>query len=134
MLRLYIISAVWMKYDCGALVGWYWQERAEVLATLSTTNTIWTDLRLNLGVNGERLVTDLPRMWSFVVHNWRLFVCPTAEVDVKKKASLCSKVDEYIRRAEDLKMIVYATEDARNESQIQNYPKMRKFDSDELRM
>jgi len=63
-----------------------------------------------------------------------LFVCPSAEVDVKKKASLCSKVNEYIRRAEDLKRIVYATEDARSESQIQNYPKMRKLDSDELRM
>jgi hypothetical protein len=64
-----------------------------------------------------------------------LFVCfPSAEVDVKKKASLFSKVNEYIKRAEDLKSIVYTTEDAGNGSQIQNYQKMRKLDSDELRM
>ena len=55
-------------------------------------------------------------------------------MDVKKKASLCSRVSEYISRAEDLKRIVYATEDAGNESQIQNYQKMRKLDSNELRM
>ena len=63
-----------------------------------------------------------------------MFCFPSAEVDVKKKASMCSKVNEYIRRAEDLKRIVYATEDAGNENQIQNYQKMRKLDSDELRM
>jgi len=124
-----------MKYECGALVGWYWLEKTEILATMSATNTMWTDLRLNLGICGERLATDLPWMWSFVVHNWRQFVCfPSAEVDVKKKASLCSRVSEYISRAEDLKRIVYATEDAGNESQIQNYQKMRKLDSNELRM
>jgi hypothetical protein len=55
-------------------------------------------------------------------------------VDVKKKASLRSKVNEYIKRAEALKSIVYATEDAGIGSQVQNNQKMRKLDSDELRM
>jgi hypothetical protein len=55
-------------------------------------------------------------------------------VDVKKKASLCSKVNEYIKRAEDLRSILYATEDAGIGSQVQNYQKIRKLDSDELRM
>jgi hypothetical protein len=55
-------------------------------------------------------------------------------VDVKKKASMCSKVNEYIKRAEDLKKIVYATEGARNGSQVQNYQRVRKSDRVELRM
>lgn len=54
-------------------------------------------------------------------------------MDVKKKASMHSKVNEYIKRAEDLKKIVYATEDAGNGSQIQNYQKVRTLNCDELR-
>jgi len=80
--------------------------------------------------------TEQNFMEAFILYcdSLRYFVpLINAEVDVKKKASLCSKVNEYLRRAEDLKRIVYATEDDRNESQIQNYQKMRKLDSDELR-
>jgi hypothetical protein len=51
-----------MKYECGRLVGWYLQEGTEVSATVSTTNIMWTGLRLNLGLCGERLATDLPKM------------------------------------------------------------------------
>jgi hypothetical protein len=55
-------------------------------------------------------------------------------VDAKKKASLRSKVNEYIQRAEDLKSILYGTEDAGIGSQVQNNQKIRKLDSDELCM
>jgi hypothetical protein len=54
-------------------------------------------------------------------------------VDVKKKASMRSKVNEYIRRAEDLKKMVFATEDDGNGGHIQNYHKIRKSDCNELR-
>jgi hypothetical protein len=51
-------------------------------------------------------------------------------MDVKKNASMHSKVNEYIRRAEDLKKIIYAKEG----DQLQSYQKMRILDSDELSM
>jgi hypothetical protein len=51
-------------------------------------------------------------------------------MDVKKNASVHSKVNEYIRRAEDLKRIIYAT----GGGQLQSYQKMRMLDSDELSM
>jgi hypothetical protein len=54
-------------------------------------------------------------------------------VDVKKKAAMRSKVNEYITRAEDLKRIVYAKEEAGVE-QLQNQQKIRRLDFTELSM
>jgi hypothetical protein len=55
-------------------------------------------------------------------------------VDVKKKAAMRSKVNEYIRRAEDLKRIVYAKEEPGAGGQLQNYQKMGTLDFTELCM
>jgi hypothetical protein len=53
-----------------------------------------------------------------------------AEMDVKKKSLMRSKVNEYIRRAEDLKRIIYAKEGG----QLQSYEKIRILNSAELSM
>jgi hypothetical protein len=51
----------WILWDT---VGLYWWENWRTLiktcpsTTLSTTNSIWTDLGVNLGLRGERLVTE----------------------------------------------------------------------------
>ncbi|KDR19557.1 serine/threonine-protein kinase ULK3-like isoform X2 [Zootermopsis nevadensis] len=55
-----------------------------------------------------------------------------AEVDVNKKAAMRSKVNEYIRRAEDLKRIVYAKEEPGVGEQLQSYQKMGTIDFTEL--
>lgn len=55
-------------------------------------------------------------------------------MDVKKKASMHSKVNEYIQRAEDLKRIIYAKGDGGSEGQLQSYQKMRMANSTELSM
>ncbi|PNF34892.1 hypothetical protein B7P43_G01415 [Cryptotermes secundus] len=54
-----------------------------------------------------------------------------AEMDVKKKAAMRSKVNEYIKRAEDLKRIIYAKEDSGAGGQLQTYEKIR-LDATEL--
>jgi hypothetical protein len=54
-------------------------------------------------------------------------------MDVKKKASMHSKVNEYIRRAEDLKRIIYAKGEGGGGGQLQSYQKIR-LDSTELSM
>jgi hypothetical protein len=53
-------------------------------------------------------------------------------VDVKKKAAIHSKVNEYIRRAEDLKRIVYAKEEPGVGGQLRNDHKMGTLDVAEL--
>lgn len=54
-------------------------------------------------------------------------------MDVKKKAAMRSKVNEYIKRAEDLKRIIYAKEDSGVGGQLQTYEKIR-LDATELSM
>jgi hypothetical protein len=55
-------------------------------------------------------------------------------MDVKKKAAMHGKVNEYIKRAEDLKRIIYAKGDSGAGSQLQSYQKMRRMDDTELSM
>lgn len=55
-------------------------------------------------------------------------------MDVNKKAAMRSKVNEYIRRAEDLKRIVYAKEEPVVGEQLQSYHKMGTIDFTELCM
>jgi hypothetical protein len=55
-------------------------------------------------------------------------------MDAKKKASMHSKVHEYIRRAEDLKRIIYGKGDSGAGGQLQSYQKLRRLDATELSM
>jgi hypothetical protein len=55
-------------------------------------------------------------------------------MDVKKKASMQSKVNEYIKRAEDLKRIIYDKGDSGAGGQLQTYQKMRRLEATELSM
>jgi hypothetical protein len=57
------ISVRWMN-EYWALVEWYWQEnwitwiKTCHSATLSTINLTWSEVRLNPGLNSDRLVTN----------------------------------------------------------------------------